>query len=360
MVFRRPTTDDKVLPETVKDGDKSVSFFEQLKANARKNVKTGRKGFKLIVFIMVFQSTTELYAFMHYIIPYVFQDYSPWTRYYMNVLIWFIVINMLANWFCVMLYNAAYPKTKDNPFLQVEPQDGNLPDQFAARIQQASSQNGINGHCVYDMTAKEALPWNFCEKCSMHVPFRAHHCDVCKACILKRDHHCYMMGNCIGFNNQRYWIILTFYVSLNCIFCGFFVLKYVRNIIWPELNSWSDILFPLTIWRTMFGNITDIQCILILQLYVDAVFGFLAFLYFNSQMTISLAGKTLFELVKNVPIKNSNSFNRNMKSVFGDFWGLNFLFPMTLIFRQRDDGIHWDGIKIDHNANEKKTDNARD
>ncbi|XP_053373011.1 uncharacterized protein LOC123530753 isoform X3 [Mercenaria mercenaria] len=45
MVFRRPTTDDKVLPETVKDGDKSVSFFEQLKANARKNVKTGRKGF---------------------------------------------------------------------------------------------------------------------------------------------------------------------------------------------------------------------------------------------------------------------------------------------------------------------------
>ncbi|XP_045167472.2 uncharacterized protein LOC123530762 [Mercenaria mercenaria] len=349
-MFRRQTNDGEDSPE-----HEELSIFERMERDMAEKNKNGEKKntvLKLIVFIMVFQSTTELYAFMHYIIPYVFQDYSPWTRYYMNVLIWFIVINMLANWFCVMLYNAAYPKTKDNPFLQVEQQDGNLPDQFAARIQQASSQNGMNGHCVYDMTEKEALPWNFCEKCSMHVPFRAHHCDMCKACILKRDHHCYMIGNCIGFNNQRYWIVLTFYVAVNGFLCGYFVFKYVRNIVWPELITWTDLVFPLTIWRCLFGSIPTLHCILILQLYIDFIFGILAFLYFNAQMVISAEGKTLFEVMKKVPVRNKNSMNQNMKSVFGDCWGFNFVFPMTLIFRQRDDGIHWDGIKIDHNANE--------
>ncbi|XP_060572210.1 palmitoyltransferase ZDHHC3-A-like isoform X2 [Ruditapes philippinarum] len=353
MALRRLTNDDKTLPETVDDDDTNLSFHQKLMKNARKNAKEGKRSFKMIVFIMIFQSTTELYAFMHYIIPYMFQDYSPWTRYYMNVLIWYVVMNMLANWFCVMLYSAAYPKTKDNPYLRMEQHDTNLPDHFAARIEQASSQSGANGHCVYDMTTKEGLPWNFCDKCSMHVPFRTHHCDSCKACILKRDHHCYLVGTCIGFKNQRYWIILTFYVTINCIICGIFVFKYVCNVVWPELTSWSDLLLPLTIWRTIFRNISALHCILIMQLYIDLFFSVLAFVYFNSQMVITLEGKTLFEVAKKVPIKNTNSFNTNMKSVFGDFWGLNFLFPMTLVFRQRDDGIHWDGIKIDHNANEK-------
>jgi palmitoyltransferase len=272
----------------------------------------------------------------------------------MNVLIWYVVMNMLANWFCVMLYSAAYPKTKDNPYLHMEQHDTNLPDHFAARIEQASSQSGANGHCVYDMTTKEGLPWNFCDKCSMHVPFRTHHCDSCKACILKRDHHCYMVGTCIGFKNQRYWIILTFYVAVNCILCGTLVFKYVRNMVWPEMTSWTDLVFPITIWRTIFGSIPSIHCILILQLYVDLVYGMLSFAYFSIQMCITMDGKTLFEVNKKIPVRNMNSANQNMKSVFGDFWGLNFLFPMTLVFRQRDDGIHWDGIKLDQNANENR------
>lgn len=264
-------------------------------------------------------------------------------------------MNMLANWFCVILYNPAYPKTKDNPFLQVDNQCA--PDQFVSRIEHAASQNGVNGHCAYDMnyiTMRESIPWHFCEKCSMHVPFRTHHCDVCKACILKRDHHCYMVDTCIGFNNQRYWIILTFYIALNCMLCGCFTFKYVRSVVWPTFSSWTDLVFPLTIWRSFFGDIPAFSCILVLQLYVEFIYGVLSFVYFNSQMVMIAEGKTLFEVTKKVQIRSTQSVNRNIKSVFGDCWALNFLFPMILVFRQRDNGIHWDGIKVGNNVKNRK------
>lgn len=301
--------------------------------------------------LMIFQAPTQIYAFTFYIIPYVFADYGPWTMYYMKVLAWFVLLNGLANWFCVILYDPHFAKTKDNPFLQIEKQYNTPPDQFIAPIEQAASNQ--NGHCVYDMTSKEGLPWNYCDKCVMYVPPRAHHCNFCKKCILKRDHHCFMVGNCIGFKNQRYFIVLAFYAMITGIVGGYFTFKYVHEVVWPELNSWADLIFPITIWHFLFGTIKGIHCLLVVHLYLEFLFGVIGFVYFTSQMSISANGKTLFEVAKKVPIRNMNSMNRNLKSVFGDFWALNFLFPMTLVFRQRDDGIHWDGVKIDHNANQK-------
>lgn len=301
--------------------------------------------------LMLLQAPSQMYAFIYYIIPYVFEDYSPWTVYYMKVLAGFVMVNGLGNWICVILYDPHYPKSKDNPYLQVDQQHQTPPEHFAAHIEKATSyQSGQNGHCVYDMTSKEDLPWNYCKKCRMHVPPRAHHCNFCKKCILKRDHHCFMVGNCIGFKNQRYFIILAFYAIIVGLVGGYFTYKYVHEVVWPILGSWYDVIFPITLWRWLFGYIKGINCLLIVHIYTEFVFGIIGFIYFTSQMTISGSGKTLFEVAKKVPIRNMNSINRNMKSVFGDFWGLNFLFPMTLIFRQRDDGIHWDGVKIDHNA----------
>ncbi|XP_060572217.1 uncharacterized protein LOC132730338 isoform X2 [Ruditapes philippinarum] len=341
--------------------EENLSFMEKWRKHMDRKKKEANDFIQVIFMrgLMLFQAPTQIYAFMYYIIPHIFEDYSPWTIYYMKVLAWFVLLNGLTNWLCVILYDPQYPKTKDNPFLQVNQQYDTLPDHFIAPIEQATSnQNQLNGHCVYDMTSKEALPWNFCKECQMHVPPRTHHCKFCKTCILKRDHHCFMVGNCIGFKNQRYFIVLAFYAMITGVLGGYFTFKYVRNVIWPSLDSWSDMFFPITIFRCLFGDIKGINCLLIVHLYLEFFFGVIGFVYFTSQMTISANGKTLFEVAKKVPIKNMNSINRNLKSVFGDFWVLNFLFPMTLIFRQRDDGIHWDGVKIDHNANEKWEDDG--
>lgn len=304
---------------------------------------------------MLFQAPTQLYVFLWHIIPYLFSDCNPWTRYYLSVLCCFVLVNGLANWFCVILYDPSYPKTKDNPFLEVNNRD-EPPEQFVPLIEQ--SRNNQNGNCVYDLTSKEGLQWTYCDICEMNIPPRAHHCNYCKKCILKRDHHCFMVGNCIGFKNQRYFVVLAFYAMITGIVGGYFNYRYIRQLIWPQLYSWGELVFPVAIWKSIFGSVSPLYALIILHMWLEVTFGLIGIVYFFSQMFICINGKTLYETTMKIPVINKNSINRNLRSVFGACWALNFLFPMTLIFRQRDDGIHWENVKIDYNT-EKKTQNGQ-
>lgn len=63
-------------------------------------------------------------------------------------------------------------------------------------------------------TEEEAHLWHHCDVCDMLVPPRAWHCKICNCCMLKRDHHCNFTGSCIGHNNHRYFLWLTFFMSL--------------------------------------------------------------------------------------------------------------------------------------------------
>ena len=57
----------------------------------------------------------------------------------------------------------------------------------------------------------------YCRKCRLFKPDRAHHCSSCGQCVLKLDHHCIFLNNCVGYRNQKHFILFLFYVVMNSV-----------------------------------------------------------------------------------------------------------------------------------------------
>lgn len=78
-----------------------------------------------------------------------------------------------------------------------------------------------------------------CNICKQTKPPRSHHCKRCKRCVHRMDHHCPWINNCIGYNNQKYFVQFLFYTFLVCCFginigLGVAYVYFERNLILKE------------------------------------------------------------------------------------------------------------------------------
>ncbi|KAI9290604.1 zf-DHHC-domain-containing protein [Neoconidiobolus thromboides FSU 785] len=190
------------------------------------------------------------------------------------------------------------------------------PEQLTKLLPDNRGNSTSNDGPVFQMiTVKQSGERRFCRKCNFDKPDRTHHCSICGECILKMDHHCPWINSCVGYHNQKYFLLFIFYANLFCLFIALCLIPGVIHI-------FSDHL-PV--------SINEIQ--LVFMLLISGLFailllffvGFHIYLLVNNRTTIENLERTVYKVDEEdepTASKYLNVFNvgkwRNFTEVFGD------------------------------------------
>ena len=168
-----------------------------------------------------------------------------------------------------------------------------------------------------------------CPKCNHAKPERCHHCSVCKACVLKYDHHCPYIGTCVGFRNQKFFILFLIYALITCAYMSLTGLCYLIL----EIAS-SERHFKLStlchISNLVIGLLFASASTTMLSLHIGLVC--------RNETTLGRSSNHYFSCQETRECNVYDLGNReNIKNVFGD----NILLAMLPIFTSKGNGIDW-------------------
>lgn len=157
-----------------------------------------------------------------------------------------------------------------------------------------------------------------CPKCCSIKPDRAHHCSVCKRCIRKMDHHCPWVNNCVGENNQKYFVLFTMYIALislhALVMVGFHFLHCFEED-WTKCSSFSP---PTTV------------ILLILLCFEALLFLIFTSVMFGTQVHSICTDETGIEQLKKEERRWAKKTKwMNMKAVFGHPFSLGWASPFA-------------------------------
>ena len=235
-------------------------------------------------------------------------------KFLLKCLVWFIFMELVLNWGLTAM-KVLSRLTKE-------------------RIQEAVKNLSI------------AVDWPVCPTCQLSRPPRSHHCPICNMCVMKRDHHCFFTASCIGFHNERYFVVLTFYITLGSAYGALLITWFFSTINAPH-SVWSEVIryvpvVNLVQWYS--GELPTLHLLLMIQWVACVVVVVAAGGYFLWHASLVMRGQTTYERYNQIQRYQLGAVRQHLRMVFGPYWALNFVFPLKTL--PDGDGIIWQTEKF--------------
>jgi len=147
-----------------------------------------------------------------------------------------------------------------------------------------------------------------CPKCCSIKPERAHHCSVCQRCIKKMDHHCPWVNNCVGEQNQKFFVLFTFYIGLISYHSLFLGINHFISCIHGDWKTCTVYSPPATVVFILF------------LLFEALLFALFTSIMFGTQVSAIWYDETGIETLKKEEARwVKKSKWKSMQAVFGRF-----------------------------------------
>lgn len=149
----------------------------------------------------------------------------------------------------------------------------------------------------------------------------------------------YVAGVCVGFNNQRNFVVFLFYSLVGSIYGIYLLSHYLGQFydVWSH-EGWIFVPF-VAFWQFIFGNFSLEHFLLMGQMYVCVGLSIVSGYFFLFQLAVVITGRTTYEATKCTKRYQGKGRLNNIRNVFGSYWLLQFILPIPTALP--GDGAHW-------------------
>jgi len=145
--------------------------------------------------------------------------------------------------------------------------EGALDKSNSTEAESIDISNGSNIlYVVNERTSTESV--RYCLYCKAFKPDRCHHCKHCNRCILKMDHHCPWVGNCIGYHNYKFFVLMIFYGFLNSLYFTYIYKDVIRFLILEEKIINLKLIIFLGLYMFMIIIMLSLFIFLVFHLWI--------------------------------------------------------------------------------------------